>query len=80
MTGLLQQEEYNPGDEQRAGTLTTQQCMEQLGRSLLRETCGPTVSPKQEMPQSEPEGLVPRLSADCQTRLSELPVVNGYRL
>lgn len=52
MTGLLQQEEYNPGDEKRAGTLTTQQCMQQLGRSLLRETWGPTVSPKQEMPRA----------------------------
>lgn len=44
MTGLLEREQYNPGDEQRAGTLTTQQCAEQLRGSLLRETWGPTVS------------------------------------
>lgn len=65
MTGLLQQEEYNPGNEQRTGTLTTQQCMEQLGRSLLRETCGPTVSPKQEMPQSKPEGSRGLMQLPC---------------
>lgn len=53
MTGLLQQEEHNPGEGAEGGDFDhTQQCMEQLGRSLLREAWGPTVSPKQEMPRA----------------------------